>query len=363
MGVRILSDRDGGKQGSRFEWPIYLLTSAQTFYLTLDLSVPDFLERNERDVVPHTRGGYKIWYNSLYGPGGTGTKAPKDRAEDVEGGGENDDEDSVLRRIDRTASQPSSQQISKTATQPESLGDIQILELHSDSPIAMYRGKYFVGSWAETIGTELIFTGRQENSSIDSGDNHQNTSTGADCSAPLPALRHLPEDIDLLAASSSRLEFRPVVAQPQPGFDPSATQRHEVPSREERYAKEGAVYIPIHADTHGQRRPQADFLEDLTALKRKRGEMDLPTTVLDGLVVEEQEGDKEEFNELWYMRRRAKPAERRTAAGMSTGTGTRTGTGPNRRTVLPRGRPPETASTPSRARKAQDGSLRDGHAG
>ena len=61
--------------------------------------------------------------------------------------------------------------------------DIQILDLHSEHPLISYRGRIFEGDWSEIIGTEAILT--------------QRTPT----SHPLPALRHLADDIDLLAFS------------------------------------------------------------------------------------------------------------------------------------------------------------------
>ena len=142
------------------------------------------------------------------------------------------------------------------------LGEIQILDLHSDEPLVSYRNHIFRGTWCENIGTEMIFTPHDE-------------------SAPLPALRHLGHGIDLLAASAARVNFREATLISKEEADAAgagsdAGQDAEKDEEElpERYKRNGGIYIHVGGDKSGQRQPQAHFLEDFIALKRSRGEMD-----------------------------------------------------------------------------------------
>jgi hypothetical protein len=138
--------------------------------------------------------------------------------------------------------------------------EIQILELHSEQPVVSYRNHVFRGTWCENIGTEMIFAPHDDN-------------------VPLPALRHLNQNIDLLAASASRINFREATLRPRdkgripdramPGI--AHILEEDIP---ERYKRNGGIYVHIGGDKSGQRQPQAHFLEDLIALKRKRGETD-----------------------------------------------------------------------------------------
>jgi hypothetical protein len=160
--------------------------------------------------------------------------------------------------------------------------EIQILELHSKEPIVSYRNHVFRGSWCENIGTEMIFTSHDEN-------------------APLPALRHLPHNMDLIAASATRINFHEATFLPKErdamadriflGFGYS---EEDIPQR---YRRNGGIYVHIGGDKSGQRQPQAHFLEDLIALKRKRGETDEVTiqpleTRQNKLMVEDEEEER-----------------------------------------------------------------------
>lgn len=220
----------------------------QTYYLTLDLPAQEFSKRKDL-IVANNRGGYNVWFNPNFaGPGG----------EDEHGG--LDDElgpTASTGRLSPEAQQqpghPDESQAPRdpSKTEPE---EIQILELHSERPLVSHRGSIFQGSWAENIGTELVFASR------DSPDS-------------LPVLRHLPDGLDLLAASSARINFSPVELKQQ-------RTRQLLPKAEielDRYRVNGGAYIHVHSDKYGIRRPQANFLEDLTAAKRRRGERDQVT--------------------------------------------------------------------------------------
>lgn len=253
-----------------------MANARQTYYLTLDLSVRDFLERRPDDKVIHnTRAGYRVWYNPLF-------NAPEPQPSDPDLVEDNQDDGDLPEHEDReldniglqqTADkpqQPIDPMLLESNAEPQQAGDaadataseIQILELHSNEPLVSYRNHVFRGSWHDNIGTEMIFTP------------HDDT-------APLPALRHLSDGIDLLAASSSRIVFKEAklvpkdeaVLAPEAVWD-GGLNDEELP---ERYKRNGGVYIHVGGDKSGQRQPQAHFLEDLITLKRSRGETDAVT--------------------------------------------------------------------------------------
>ena len=144
--------------------------------------------------------------------------------------------------------------------------DIEILDLHTEHPIISYRGKVFEGSWAEVLGTELIFAGRDE-------------------AAPLPALRRLPGDVDLLAASSARILTTEKVL--------------KIPDELDRLKKTREAYgirLPVLGKHHyDEKKKQVRFLENLMALKIKKGERDLVTVTArpapDKLFIDDRDPD------------------------------------------------------------------------
>ncbi|GAB1315269.1 Transcription factor TFIIIC triple barrel domain-containing protein [Madurella fahalii] len=280
----------------------YSTTETETYYLTLDLSVRDFLERRTDDIVHNTRGGYRVWYNPLF-------NAPEPLASDSDLVEEKEADDGELPEREEvdldTIGRPQpqappnppidpllAQATAKTAHLEPSTNDkpaeeIQILELHSKEPVVSYRNHVFRGTWCENIGTEMIFTPHDDN-------------------APLPALRNLNQNIDLLAASASRINFREATLLPREKdktSDRAADMailgstddlEEDIP---ERYKRNGGIYVHIGGDKSGLRQPQAHFLEDLIALKRKRGETDEVTvqpleTRQNKLMVEDEEEER-----------------------------------------------------------------------
>jgi len=303
------------------EWEYeYSTTETETYYLTLDLSIRDFLERRTEDVVHNTRAGYRVWFNplytdtipkhptdSLYGNGNAGNGAnTRTGNQDQEGDDEGTadvDLDKIASRAEQADAAMPIDPLLQDSTQarkdvlavggtrePEQRApeEIQILDLHTEEPIVSYKNHFFKGSWAANVGTELIFT--RHNPKV-----------------PIPALRHLPQNVDLLAASSARINFREITVK-SPGDDGNGgtlqdrntaggvpagdyddedelyptvhdpvrdigayNNENEVP---ERYKENGGVYVHVGGDKTGQRQPQAHFLEDLITIKRKRGEAD-----------------------------------------------------------------------------------------
>ncbi|KAF3762936.1 hypothetical protein M406DRAFT_72906 [Cryphonectria parasitica EP155] len=152
----------------------------------------------------------------------------------------------------------------------KNVGEIQILDLHSDNPIISYKGRIFSGSWAHNIGTELLF-----------GDHDEVVERN------LPHLRSLAGGVDLMAACSARILTVPADLRPKNRGDTAAAaaaalaqqNRRPAPDRYKHLRKEAGIEIPIAFDKHGRRKPQARFLENLMAIKRSRGEMDDATTM------------------------------------------------------------------------------------
>lgn len=257
------------------EWEYeYSTTETETYYLTLDLSVRDFLERRTDDIVHNTRGGYRVWYNPLFN---APEPNPSNQAfiddKDVDDGEPPEREDIELDNLGLPPPQPPTDSTIDPRLQPEparqkdvqiqpatdaAAEEIQILELHSEEPLVSYRNHVFRGSWCENIGTEMIFTPHDDKS-------------------PLPALRNLQHNIDLIAASACRVNFAETELLPRDVKDGAPFEAEAEYMEEdlpERYKRNGGVYIHIGGDKSGLRQPQAHFLEDLICLKRKRGEQD-----------------------------------------------------------------------------------------
>jgi hypothetical protein len=271
LGVRVLYHRNRGKRLSQcFDGSE--IDRLQTYYLTLDLSVRDFLDKIDENVLHSTRAGYRVWYNPLPKSGnedenldnddGTaGIKPNGNGNDDDDEDEENDPLSEAVRQRRRPRDGPAAvdveQQPEATSERPPEM--MQIMELHSANPLVSYRGMVFRGSWAENIGTEMIFARHEPRRG-------------------LQVLRHLPDNIDLLAASSARINFKEVKLEIR-GQEVKQTQtdRQWEEAATERYRQNGGIYVHVGSDKHGFRRPQANFLEDLTVLKRRRGETDAVT--------------------------------------------------------------------------------------
>lgn len=132
----------------------------------------------------------------------------------------------------------------------QSQQEIQIMDLHADNPLVSYGGRIFSCQWAENIGTELLFTKRDDQD-------------------PLPSIRTLPGNVDLLAASSARLISRPMkVEHKSKRADAELKHRLERPS-------DFSINVGVRAGP--KRRDQARFLESLIDIKESKGEKDLLT--------------------------------------------------------------------------------------
>jgi hypothetical protein len=127
---------------------------------------------------------------------------------------------------------------------------VQILELHSENPIISYKGRVFAGQWCENTTTELLMMRRDETSS-------------------LPILRHLDDGVDLLAASCSRINVTEQKVKPKVNNRGSRASAH-LPQ---------TVIPPVDLKASQERIDQRNFLADLIAIKRRRGETDDVTVI------------------------------------------------------------------------------------
>ncbi|KAL4725295.1 hypothetical protein ACLX1H_007442 [Fusarium chlamydosporum] len=240
------------------EWEYeYSTAETETYYLTLDLSYPEFKDRQPR-TQHHSRGGYyKTWLD--HNPSWRGLRAAEDNDDDNDNEPlpepEADDDEPEIdpalsndkgKGVDRgDAVDDTKENGNKSRGEAE---DIQILELHSQHPIISYKGRTFEGSWAEVVGTEAIFASR---------DNEN----------PLPALRRLEGNVDFLGACASRIATKETIGKPNViREDPLAAIREE-----------WNIRIPVGKDRSGERAQQTRFLENLMALKKRKGETDQVT--------------------------------------------------------------------------------------
>ncbi|KAK2019142.1 hypothetical protein LZ32DRAFT_613055 [Colletotrichum eremochloae] len=232
--------------GDESEWEYeYSTTETEIYYLTVDLSIPQLLRR-KRNAPVSGRGGYH--YKHWAGPH---RKPDEPKHHRILSEDENDDEPTAEPEEDEDMDQG---QIEPNTDgfdadfESDPAADIQILDLHSDKPMFAYKGKIFEGQWSRNLGTEVIFTEH-------------------DAQDPLPALRHLPGGVDMLAASWSRINT--VERRLEPKHEAAAK---DDPLKEIR--RQHGIHIPITADKTGERKRQTRFLENLMALKVKKGEKD-----------------------------------------------------------------------------------------
>ncbi|GIJ88387.1 hypothetical protein Asppvi_007308 [Aspergillus pseudoviridinutans] len=133
---------------------------------------------------------------------------------------------------------------------------VQILGLHTTNPIVSYQNQIFSCTWADQIGTELLFT-RPE------------TGHEPDLESALPQISPLRsgKDFDLIAANSVKILGRKANL-----ISSSGSGSTQVPSIQ---PSETANVLR----KAGPQSNQARFLERLTHIKRERGETDTVRTV------------------------------------------------------------------------------------
>lgn len=147
---------------------------------------------------------------------------------------------------------------------------VQILDLHSDTPMVSYRGQVFACEWASNLGTELLFTARDQE-------------------GQLPVLRSLPGEVDLLAASSCRLIPKAVTLEAK--FNTRSRMATDLPARFEPESNGSRISIPVGPTASQKRKDQARFLERFISIKQERGEEDQITII----------AQKRQLNNKWKL--------------------------------------------------------------
>ncbi|KAI1389521.1 uncharacterized protein F4822DRAFT_398702 [Hypoxylon trugodes] len=234
-------------QEDESEWEYeYSNTETETFYVTLDLSKADFTSRETGSAY---RGNEKyerakLYLNRRTSPG----------HENEDGAGNSDEDDNISRN-----------QELKEPQQEEDIdqGDdhqVQILELHSENPVISYKGRVYSGQWSQNVGTELLMTKHDDEN-------------------PLPVVRRLDQDVDILAASCSRITVKE--KQLNPKDDASNRQRGVNGSDGLSYPQ--PVVPPAERWSSRERIDQGNFLANFIALKKRRGETDEVTVIARGV--------------------------------------------------------------------------------
>lgn len=133
---------------------------------------------------------------------------------------------------------------------------VQILDLHTEEPIISYKGRVFSGQWSQNVGTELLMTKRDDDN-------------------PIPALRQLDHDVDLLAASCSRITVKEMQLKPK---DTTLKRRlNGLTSAESTTAR--SLVPPAEKWARSERIMQGNFLANFIALKKRMGENDEVTVI------------------------------------------------------------------------------------
>ncbi|PWY92923.1 hypothetical protein BO70DRAFT_392292 [Aspergillus heteromorphus CBS 117.55] len=153
--------------------------------------------------------------------------------------------------------------LSSTETNPNSTSDgVQILGLHTPNPIISYQNQIFSGTWADQIGTELLFTPPEH--AHDHDHDHDDPTQHLNPITPL----HRGKTFDLVSANSVKILGR---------------KANLISSSANVYAAETFTSDPADAPTGlvrktAQQSNQARFMERLTRIKREKGEMDTVRT-------------------------------------------------------------------------------------
>ena len=147
---------------------------------------------------------------------------------------------------------PQEEQPDRTFESALDQNQVQILDLHSDSPIISFNDTIHSCQWADMIGTEMLFT-------------------TPDPRADLPAVRQ-GEGYSLLAANSVKIIGSRATMSAR---DRGRKRRQLV---EEPIENNGSgVVSPTQEETNGAVKNQKRFLDRIAAAKRRKGETDQVT--------------------------------------------------------------------------------------
>ncbi|KAI0387122.1 hypothetical protein F5Y04DRAFT_275579 [Hypomontagnella monticulosa] len=229
------------------EWEYeYSNTETETFYVTLDLSKADFTSGDASIVNrPGYRGGEKAERAKLY----LNRRMSPSRSPD------DSDEDGTLRRNPNLrGSQPN--EVIDEGEEDQAPSQVQILDLHTEKPIISYKGRVFAGQWSQNVGTELLMAKRDDEN-------------------PIPALRQLDHDVDLLAASCARITVKEMQLKPKEAA--LKRQLNSLVSAEDTTAQ--PLVPPAEKWARPERIMQGNFLANFIALKKRMGQTDDVTVI------------------------------------------------------------------------------------
>jgi len=236
----------------------------QTFYVTLDLSKADFKAQDQiKSQFPNSQNQSELLDESKVAEQGSQKGAPTS-AGGSDADRDEEDQPSTLRK-GNPKRPPNGRDEDNDGDDDDDDGDgdgngdrnapsretVQILDLHTENPIISYKGRVFSGQWCENTTTELLMTRH-------------------DSERPLPSLRRLDDNkVDLLAASSARINVTEQKIKPKIDRTQSRASAH-LPQ---------TVIPPVDLKASQERIDQRNFLADLIALKRRKGETDDVTII------------------------------------------------------------------------------------
>lgn len=170
---------------------------------------------------------------------------------------------SRLRALNATRGQLSDTTIDGTSTQETaSVGEVQVLGLHTSNPLLMYNGQLLSCQWTSTIGTDMFFTKPQP----EDGDLHQ-------------PLRSLPS-VDLLSLGTAKLVAKVGRLRPRDDlFENEDDTQSAIVGVDDAEKSQNAAVKPSSAAAEeqqpasvGPRLEPTDFLAKLNEAKARRGE-------------------------------------------------------------------------------------------
>ncbi|KAK8084805.1 hypothetical protein PG997_006076 [Apiospora hydei] len=234
------------------EWEYeYSTTETETYYVTLDLSKTDFISKQQKTVM-NGRGGLKEKSHDEM----LAIRFSEDRAKFSRDPTVDDDEENAPEGGDG--------EFADEGDDPDATEEVQILELHSANPVISYRGRIYEGQWSENVGSEMILTQHNDDE-------------------PLPAVRQLDGDIDLLAVSSARIMTSEKVLKPI--NEKTMRRQRKIMFDEDDYEisdSENNQELLVPRPEPGASRArveQGDFLAKFIELKKRKGETDEVTVV------------------------------------------------------------------------------------
>ncbi|KAJ5169305.1 Transcription factor TFIIIC tau55-like protein [Penicillium coprophilum] len=143
---------------------------------------------------------------------------------------------------------------------------IQILDLHTTNPIISYYNQMFSCSWADQIGTELVFASPE---------------TETDTENHFPPSLHRGPSYELVAANSVKILGRKAHLAPSAGptIAQGFTEGPNAGPDPESASSQGADHLGVPRRPTGQSH-QAQFLHRLQQIKNAKGEGDTVRTVM-----------------------------------------------------------------------------------